>query len=42
MCFLDVVFKRNLEVRDMLYLKLESDPASRSYLKRMALETSIN
>ncbi|MTV21437.1 phage portal protein [Staphylococcus delphini] len=42
MGFLDVVFKRNLEVRDMLDLKLENDPASRSYLKRMALETSIN
>lgn len=26
----------------MLDLKLENDPASRSYLKRMALETSIN
>ncbi|WP_434795920.1 phage portal protein [Staphylococcus equorum] len=38
----DSVFKRNLELRDMLDLDLANDPASRSYLKRIALETSIN
>ena len=38
----DSVFKRNLELRDMLDLDLAYDPASRSYLKRIALETSIN
>ncbi|PTF40746.1 phage portal protein [Staphylococcus chromogenes] len=42
MGFLDAVFKRNLELRDMLDLDLANDPANRSYLKRMALETSIN
>ena len=36
------VFKRNLEIRDMLDLDLASDPATRSYLKRIALETNIN
>ena len=39
--FMDV-FKRNLEIRDMLDLDLASDPATRSYLKRIALETNIN
>ncbi|PTG53165.1 phage portal protein [Staphylococcus chromogenes] len=42
MGFLDAVFKHNLELRDMLDLDLANDPANRSYLKRMALETSIN
>lgn len=42
MGFFDAVFKRNLELRDMLDLDLANDPANRSYLKRMALETSIN
>jgi len=40
--FLDAVFKRNLELRDMLDLDLANDPANRSYLKRMAIETVIN
>ena len=42
MGFLDAVFKRNLELRDMLDLDLANDPANRSYLKRMAIETVIN
>ena len=42
MGFLDAVFKRNLELRDMLDLELANDPANRSYLKRMAIETVIN
>lgn len=35
-------FKRNIELRDALDLDLADDPASRSYLKRIALETCIN
>lgn len=42
MGFLDAVFKRNLELRDMLDLELANDPANRSYLKRIAIETVIN
>ncbi|UBH14858.1 phage portal protein [Macrococcus armenti] len=38
----DGVFKRNLEIRDMLDLDLYEDSASRSYLKRIALDTCIN
>ncbi|PTH92938.1 phage portal protein [Staphylococcus xylosus] len=38
----DTVFKRNLELKDMLDLNWGDDPASRAYLKRIALETSIN
>ncbi|UBH07850.1 phage portal protein [Macrococcus armenti] len=38
----DGVFKRNLEIRDMLDLDLYEDSASRSYLKRVALDTCIN
>ncbi|MBI5975201.1 phage portal protein [Staphylococcus canis] len=42
MGFFSSVFKRNLEIRDMLELDLAIDPAERSYLKRMALESVIN
>ncbi|PNZ61235.1 phage portal protein [Staphylococcus condimenti] len=38
----DSILKRNLDLRDMLDLDLAYAPASRSYLKRIALETSIN
>lgn len=36
------VFQRNLELRDMLDLDIYEDSASRSYLKRIALDTCIN
>lgn len=38
----DGVFQRNLEIRDMLDLDIYEDSASRSYLKRIALDTCIN
>lgn len=38
----DGVFQRNLEIRDMLDLDLYEDSASRSYLKRIAVDTCIN
>ncbi|UXS30205.1 phage portal protein [Staphylococcus delphini] len=42
MDFLGTVFRRNLQLRDALDLEWTTDPASRAYLKRMAIETVIN
>lgn len=38
----DGVFQRNLEIRDILDLDIYEESASRSYLKRIALDTCIN
>lgn len=38
----DNVFRRNLDIKESVEFNLETEPATRAYLKRIALETNIN